>query len=407
MRVLLVAPNASARMGGEAILPLHWLRELRALGVDAHLLTHERCRAELEDSPYAEMPISYVADSSGERAVWRFQKGAKGFAWRASGFLLSLLSMMRLGKEVRRKVDAEGFDLIHQVIPVSPRLASPVTHKTVPVVIGPLNGNMRFPDGFAKDYGDGSEAAEEMARGLSAFTHRLLPGKPNAARILVSNQRTEEGLPEGVNRGRVTHFIENGVDLDQWQASSPLPEGPARFIFVGRLVNWKAVDILLDAFSRLDAGETLTICGDGPERGRLERFAKARGLEDRVTFTGRVPQDEITARVADSHVLVLPSLYECGGAVVLEAMAMERAVIASDWGGPSDYVTPETGILIEPTSRQGFSDALANAMRDLGGDMDRIKSMGQAGRKRVEQHFAWKKKGEAMLRIYKEILGGS
>lgn len=404
MRVLLVAPNASARMGGEAILPLHWLRELRALGVDAHLLTHERCREELEASAYAQMPISYVADSGAEKSVWRFQKGAKGFAWRASGFLLSLLSMMRLGKEVRRKVDAEGFDLIHQVIPVSPRLASPVTHPKVPVVIGPLNGNMTFPDGFAKDYGDGSETAEEMARGLSAFTHKLLPGKPRAARILVSNQRTEEGLPEGVEASKVSHFVENGVDLATWSSATPLPEGPARFIFVGRLVNWKAVDILLDAFSRLDRGETLTICGDGAEKTKLERYARARGLEDRVTFTGSVPQEEITRRVAESHILVLPSVYECGGAVVLEAMAMERAVIASDWGGPSDYVTSETGILVKPTSRQGFSDALANAMRDLGSDMGRIRTMGQAGRRRVEEHFAWKKKGEAMVGIYEEIL---
>lgn len=404
MKVLLVAPNASARMGGEAILPLHWLRELRALGADARLLTHARCRGELEASPYAAMPISYVEDSPVEVALWRFGQRVGGFPGRLSGFLLSLVSMIRLGAEVRRLSGRERYDIIHQVTPVSPRLASPVTDRSVPVIIGPMNGNMTYPEGFARDYGDGSEGAERTARGLSGFMHSLFRGKPQAARLLVSNRRTEAGLPAQVDRARVVEFVENGVDLSVWKPARALPPGPPRFIYVGRLVGWKAVDILLEAFAQVDGAATLTVCGDGEERSRLEARAEGLGLSTRVTFTGAVPQAEVTRLVEESHVLVLPSLHECGGAVVLEAMAMERAVIASDWGGPSDYVTEDTGILVRPTGKDAFRSRLADAMRDLGGDFGRIERMGKAGRRRIEEHFAWRKKGEAMLRLYDEVL---
>ena len=404
MRVLLVAPNASARMGGEAILPLHWLRELRALGVDARLLTHARCREELQASDYASMPIAYVEDTSVERFLSRVSGRTGGFLSRLTGFALSLVSMMILGREVRKIARREGYDLIHQVTPVSPRLPSPVTHRSVPVVIGPLNGNMVYPEGFAERYGDGSEAAEGQARRLSEWMHLLFAGKPRAARIFSSNHRTTEGLPRTVKPQRVTEFVENGVDLSLWSDGKPMPPGPARFIYVGRLVGWKAVDILLEAFAELSGEETLTIVGDGDARAEYEARAAELGLGQRVTFVGSVPQPEVIGLVEDSHCLVLSSVYECGGAVVLEAMAMGRAVIAPDWGGPKDYVTPETGILVAPKSRDSFKEGYTEAMRELGSDLERMGAMGKAGRQRIEEHFAWNKKGAWMLDQYKEIL---
>ncbi|NNU15526.1 glycosyltransferase family 4 protein [Parvularcula sp. ZS-1/3] len=404
MRVLLVAPNASARMGGEAILPLHWLRELRALGVDARLLTHVRCKEEIDASAFAGMPVHYIEDSGAEREIWKFRQKSKGIAWRLGGFSLQLTSMIRLGKEARKIADRDGIDLIHQVIPVSPRLPSPVTHPRIPVVIGPLNGNMTFPDGFATSYGDASEEAEGLARKLSAPMHSVFGGKPKAARVLVSNERTAAGLPDGVDASRVVEFVENGVDLSLWQDERPMADGPARFIFVGRLVNWKALDILLEAFAQLGGDETLTICGDGVERAAWQKLAGELGLGGRVRFLGAIPQADVVREMAEAHCLALPSVYECGGAVVLEAMALRRAVIASDWGGPADYVRPETGILVPPTSRDQFRDDLAEAMRSLGSDMERMRAMGEAGRQRVEEHFAWKMKGERMLALYGEVL---
>jgi glycosyltransferase involved in cell wall biosynthesis len=54
----------------------------------------------------------------------------------------------------------------------------------------------------------------------------------------------------------------------------------------------------------------------------------------------------------DSDVFVMPSLRECGGTAILEAMALGKPVVTTDWGGPADYVTPECGLLVSPTSKR-------------------------------------------------------
>ena len=88
----------------------------------------------------------------------------------------------------------------------------------------------------------------------------------------------------------------------------------------------------------------LHIIGDGGIRSQLEALAGELGLGDRVVFHGFVPQDQCASLLAGIDALLLPSLYECGGAVVLEAMAMGLPVIATKWGGPADYLDEKTGI---------------------------------------------------------------
>jgi glycosyltransferase involved in cell wall biosynthesis len=104
---------------------------------------------------------------------------------------------------------------------------------------------------------------------------------------------------------------------------------------------------------------------------------------------------------------VLPSYYECGGAVVLEAMAAGLPVIAADWGGPADYVTPSTGILVTVASRYYFNIGLTAAMLRLARDPELRKEMGAAGRKRVMEEFTWEAKAKRILDVYRTVLNGS
>jgi starch synthase len=88
---------------------------------------------------------------------------------------------------------------------------------------------------------------------------------------------------------------------------------------------------------------------------------------------------------------------------MLEAFASSTPVIATDWGGASDYVTAETGILVAPTNRREFVDGLTGAMRSLAQDPARARQMGAAGRRLVELQYSWKAKAETMLGIYARV----
>jgi glycosyltransferase involved in cell wall biosynthesis len=152
-----------------------------------------------------------------------------------------------------------------------------------------------------------------------------------------------------------------GVDLD---AFSPRPavdarrelgwdgEGPA-FLCVGSLIERKNVVRLADAFASLGRGR-LAFVGDGPLRGALE------GRAD-VTLVGRIPQLKVPQWVAASDVLCQPSLTEPFGQATLEAMAMERSVVATTVGGPPEFVTPEAGVLVDPEDAGALARALESA----------------------------------------------
>ena len=415
MRVLIVAENASFKFGGEASLPVHYYRILRERLIPTWLLVHARTRAELEALfPDDGDRITYVADSAAHRVLWRISHWLpRRLSSFTVEFVMRLMTQVTQRRLIRRIVREQHITVIHQPTPVSPKEPSMIFGMGVPVVFGPMNGGMDYPPAFRRLESRGERLLLPVLRGLASAMNALMPGKRRAAVLLVANERTRAALPEGVCR-RVMCIVENGVDLSLWQAGGDADERtttlPVRFVFVGRLVDWKAVDLLLIAFKKGcgDAPMSLTIIGDGLERAALERLARELdilALQDgepgRVFFAGWMSQAECAAQLRRRDALVLPSLYECGGAVVLEAMAIGIPAIATDWGGPADYLDPSCGILVSPSSREAFIEGLALALVRLARNPEERLAMGRAGRRKVVEQFDWNKKVDDVLAIYR------
>jgi glycosyltransferase involved in cell wall biosynthesis len=413
-RVLIVTDSASARFGGEACLPLHYFRILRQRGVEAWLVAHSRTQTELlELLPGEAGRMHFLPDTA---LVKRAARLASYLPSRLSYITIGYvcrLSTQRSARRLARRLVAEyGVDVVHQPTPVSPREPSLLHRMGAPVVIGPMNGGMTYPPAFERRSAGlrAVGAVVNLARMATGLLNWMMPGKLHAAALLVANERTRRALPAGA-RGEVVTLIENGVDLDIWgpPARPPAADGPARFVFLGRLVDWKAVDLLIEAFARVVATHpaTLEIVGDGRMRPALEAQAARLGLGDRVVFAGWQPQAEAACRLREADALVLPSLYECGGAVVLEAMACGLPVIATEWGGPTDYLDATCGILVPPDSPAGFVSGLADAMSRLAADPALRSELGRAGRDRVIREFDWEIKVDRMLDVYRSAAAAS
>ncbi len=165
--------------------------------------------------------------------------------------------------------------------------------------------------------------------------------------------------------GRLTaHFprvepvvVDLGVDLAQFApGAAPAAAWPGehpRFLCVGSLIERKNVLALASAFERLGRG-SLVFVGDGPLRTQLE----SRGG---VTVVGRIPHTEVPGWYAACDVLCQPSLLEPFGLATLEAMALERTVVATAVGGPPEFVTPAAGILVDPHDPAALTTALRDA----------------------------------------------
>jgi glycosyltransferase involved in cell wall biosynthesis len=242
-------------------------------------------------------------------------------------------------------------------------------------------------------------------RSLSGFRLFLVR---RAHVVLVANERTKQALPSGV-RGRIIELVENGVDFSVWRSESTAskePDRPAHFVYLGRLADWKGVDLLLEAFvpvtTQTDA--VLEIIGDGEMRGELESQTARLGLDSRVVFSGWQSQEQCALKLQQADALVLPSLREPGGSVVMEAMAVGLPVIATNWGGPMDYLDSTCGILVEPTSQESFVKGLTDAMLKLAQSPELRQSMGRAGWERVREQFDWERKVDRMMEIYQETI---
>jgi len=405
LRICIVAEHASVIMGGEAIIPYHYFRVLRSRNLDAWLVVHERTRKELEALfPNDLERILFIPDKLLQKLFYRIGLlFPRRVAEATLGLANQLLTQLTQRSATRTLVTNRC--VVHQPIPVSPRFPSLLWNMGAPVVVGPMNGGMDYPPAFRGAESAFSRIAIAAGRSFSNAVNSLLPGKPRAAVVLVANQRTREALPSGIS-GRVLELCENGVDLSQWVAPADSPTAShtsSGFLFLGRLVDWKALDIVLEALRRI-AEANLDVIGDGPMLAPWRKLAIDHGLADRVHFHGWLPQSDCARYLATARALVLPSLYECGGAVVLEAMAMSKPVIATAWGGPADYLDESCGILVEPTNREALIAGFAEALQRLIASPQLAEQLGNAGRIRLVEQFDWEKKADAILEVYESML---
>ncbi len=182
------------------------------------------------------------------------------------------------------------------------------------------------------------------------------------------------------------HIIHCGVSTEALTPVSHDGVG-TEVIFVARLAELKGVSDLLRAVNTLvDAHPQLhlTIVGDGPERQRFEKLSKKLGLQKHVTFTGYLSQTEVADRLKRSHTLVLPSYAEGVPVSLMEALASQVPVIATQVGGVSELVEDGTnGFIVRP----GDVDQLADRLDQLLSSGRLRQSMGEAGRARTIAEF--------------------
>jgi len=409
LKILIVSENASSIQGGEAVLPLHYFRLLSIRGLKPYLVVHERVKTELDNNyPEYAKQIVYVKDIYLQKILYKL---SKFFPRRISEntfmVLIQLLTSIRQKYKIKSMVKDGLVNVVHQPTPVSPKQPSLIYNVGVPVIIGPMNGGMTYPNGFIFMESKAVKFLVTIGRSTSSLVNFIFPGKRKASLLLVSNNRTLEALPSS-STNKVKLMVENGVDLSLWQnelSNDYVPE-VAEFIYMGRLVDWKGVNYLLDAFSNLikNHNAKLTIIGDGIEMSNLQKHAIKLNLTTYVDFKGFMSQSECAEFLSKSTALILPSLYECGGAVVLEAMAASKPVIAVNWGGPSDYLNSECGILITPKSPEYLVRKLEESMVLLVKEPEFAHKMGCVGRQRVEELFDWNKKIDDIIDHYLSVL---
>ncbi len=138
-------------------------------------------------------------------------------------------------------------------------------------------------------------------------------------------------------------------------------------LYVGRLSSEKGVDILLNAFASIAEAlptATLTIVGDGPQKGDLQQLSNQLNVQNRVTFTGALPPDALPAHYQTAWLFVLPSHHESYGRVILEAYSLHLPVLATTTEGAQLLIQPDkTGFLVPIADKNALSEHMITALK--------------------------------------------
>ncbi len=286
--------------------------------------------------------------------------------------------------------------VVHTPVPGAAELAALAARQArVPYVVTYHAGRLAAPKG--------------SPLALAAWAHRAGPERAllsgAAARIAVS-----EYVADRVFGHRACTIVPPGVDAERF-APGP-PPVPGRILYVGpvdRAYEWKGFETLFQAFARLarDLPEArLRVVGQGDLVDRYQWRARAQGLQERVSFAGRVKEDDLPREYQRADVVVLPSLSdaESFGMVLAEANACGRPVVGSRMGGIPTFVRHgDNGLLAPP----GDAAALEEAIRRVLEDPKMGAAMGQRGRARVLAEHRWDDLAKRTERVLAEAIAAS
>jgi len=208
----------------------------------------------------------------------------------------------------------------------------------------------------------------------------------------IFNQVREQGIPESKIR-----LVSLRIDLNLFNPVSDTGEkvdkvGITKIGYLGRLVNGKGLEDLFEAVKilknqSLELGVwNLVIYGTGPLEEKLKKMAKDLNIVEKIEWRGFVSYGKVPQALSKIDIFVYPSWHEGFGRSIMEALAMEKAVIATKVGGIPDLIKDgDTGFLVEPHN----SEALALKIKELLNNKELREKLGKAGREWVSKNFEW------------------
>jgi len=343
-----------------------WATELARIGHEVTVITRSTNRAAIESEPgHGALKFLYY-DLPGSIQRMRtipFGKVPYYVAWQWCA-----------ARHLKRMFAAVPFDLVHHITYVSARYPSFMGSLDIPFWFGPVSGGEVVPTRLRPGLSAGQRCREwlrDVSNGFVRLDPLMRKTFQRADRIFV----TPDTLPILPRNCRQKSTVRLAIGLQESaltpQSASSLNESSrVRLLYVGRLLEWKGIDIALHAIARIKRRfpEILfTIVGQGPARTRLQQLAEQLDLQANVQWGGWQPQFRLCEHYQSADLLLFPSLRDSGGMVVLEALAHGLPVVCTDVGGPGLIVDSTCGRVLPTagTRRQRLADAMADSVTKI------------------------------------------
>lgn len=276
-------------------------------------------------------------------------------------------------------------------------------------VWGPVGGLETIPAKYSRHYIRKSRIIEWVRRAAIKTLPANIGFRKRCKRadlILCKTGITRDLIPAKY-RDKSVLFTDVAVDrIIQTVNTAHQDNGTIEYITVGRLDAWRGFDLVIESFARAATNDKrmhLTIVGKGSDKARLTGLVEKLGLQEQVTFTGKVAMDEYYRLLANADVVVNASLKEGAVTVSFDTMAMGKPLICLDTTGYTRYFSNEYAVIIPRTGREDVVDNLSAAMERMT-DADERKTIGEKA-KNAGAQFTWQARGEEFKELLMKKLG--
>ncbi|MEM0927658.1 MAG: glycosyltransferase family 4 protein [Pseudomonadota bacterium] len=381
MRLVVVAPNVSENMSGEAIKVMMYLNHLASTDLPIELITHARSRNHL--GPLSrKVKVHIIEDDALQVLAWR------SVILRAT---VHAQFFLRVRSFVKRMTRDDPQTYFQYMVPVSPlQMRFPV--KNSKSVLGPVTGNIFYPDAMANIEPQRYKVARILRKSLHFFAS-LFPEKQKFSYILNSGgERTRASLLAGGARNEQIEEVWDSAVTSRIMERSPVPIAGECFRFMcnGRFDPHKGIDLAIRAVAEADPRVTLDIYGKGAMEAEWRALVVRLGLTGRVAFKGWLDShNDLIDAMADYRGFVFPSLAEANGIVVQEALALGLPIVCLNHGGPSVLTSDQSAIRIRPAAADIVVAKLAEAMDTLATNPQLAKGLAVAGMDDARKNFDW------------------
>ncbi len=313
---------------------------------------------------------------------------------------LTILFSTPINLNIARALEDEEFDIIHghSPPPLSCFFAAKYSHKAdIPFALT-YHCDLELPFLF------GPLMVQIYQRTLATYTVKKSQGIITTTDTYGATSRTvwqEDArvIPNAVD----AHTFNPHNDGSGVRKKHGIADREKVVLYVGRIVYHKGLQYLVESARYLDKGVKYIIGGSGDYMEELKNTVERFGLEDRVIFPGRIPNDELPQYYGASDVFVLPSVsrLEAFGIVALEAMASEVPVVVSDIPGVREVIIEgRHGLLAEPMKAIDIAGKVRTILENPG----LAKRMGRAGREVVLERYTWDIVAEQIEEFYFELV---
>ncbi|NOE35826.1 glycosyltransferase family 4 protein [Ruegeria sp. HKCCD7318] len=396
MKVVLLSYSFDRTDVGEALIAYKWAEALSE-HVDLTVLALERRHRE---SLQTQLPNATVVTWPEPQVV---QSAERFNAMLKPAYPILYYKVRRWLKEQAKL--GNKFDLAHQIMPQAARYPCPFYGHGIPYIIGPLGGSLPTPKGFLHEMETSRwyTRLRRLDKWRFSYDPWLRRSYSNAELILGVAPYVKNTL-SAIPIKKFDAELELGVD-DIPEKKIKRNEESFQLLHVGRGVRTKGLREIIRALPKLKDIPNLKLisAGAGDEINICREEATKLGVEEYVTFLGKIPKSDVEKLYQEADIFVFPSFREPAGGVLYEAMRWGLPVITADYGGPAYIVSSQCGIKIPPTTSEVLSDGIASAVRELYANPRRRHEMGKASHKYLREWGLWSKKAARMVENYRDI----